>query len=177
MRKRKERAYTLVELLIVIATLTLIAAIATPSLTKTDDAPLERAATEVGSALRFAHSEAVRTGEPHGVYASQSSERIRIYRLPVSTPIYDVRDPLTKQLYDFDFSIDPTGINVSSVYLKFEGLSDSKNYIGFSAGAGTPKYNDSGTIRMLETGYIRLSYRGAEKTVYISPMTGRVTVQ
>ena len=30
---------------------------------------------------------------------------------------------------------------------------------------------------MLNTGYVRLSYDGAERTINISPMTGRVTVQ
>ena len=46
------------------------------------------------------------------------------------------------------------------------------------AGAtGVPKYNDSGTIRMLESGHIRLSHDGMTRTVAVSPLTARVTVQ
>lgn len=160
-----------------IVILGIVASVAIPSSPTADESKLDVAANEVASAIRFAHSEAIRTSEPHGVYASQSSERIRIYRLPALTPIYDVRDPLTKQLYDFDFSAAASGVSVSSVYFTFKGMWGSKNYIGFSADAGTPKYNDSGTIRMVENAYINLSYHGAQRTIAILPMTGRVTVQ
>ena len=177
MRVRREQGYTLTELIIVFTLLALVAAVAVPELSKNDESKLEVAAADVASAFRFAHSEAVRTGEPHGVYASSSNQRIRVYRLPVSTPIYDVYDPLTKQLLDFQFSNNTNEVKLDSVYLTFHGMWGWKSYIGFSGGSGTPKYNDSGTVRMLNTGYVRLSYDGAERTIRISPMTGRVTVQ
>lgn len=177
MSARCVQGYTLIELIVVITILALVAAVAVPGLSNNDESKLDVVATDVASAIRFAHSEAIRTGEPYGVYASQSNQRIRIYRLPVSTPIYDVYDPLTKQLYDFDFGSDPSGVEISIVYIKFDGMWVPRNYLGFSGGAGTPKYNDSGTIRMLETGRIVLGYHDAERTIEISPMTGRVTVQ
>jgi len=177
MKAQKGRGYSLVELLIAIAILTLIAAIATPAFTNNDEATLERAAIEVASAIRFAHSEAIRTGVPHGVYAKQSNQQIRIYRLPDGTPIYDIYDPLTKQLYELSFSTAGSGVTIDSVYFKFKGIFSARDYLGFSGGTGLPKYNDSGTIRMLQTAYVRLDHNGIQKTIDISPMTGRVTVQ
>lgn len=177
MKAQKERGYSLVELLIVVAILTLIAAIATPAFTNNNEATLEQAATEVASAIRFAHSEAMRTGVPHGVYAKQSIQQIRIYRLPAGTPIYDVYDPLTKQLYDLNFSTGGSGVTIDRVYFKFENFFSPRDYLGFSGGTGLPKYNDSGTIRMLQIAYVRLDHNGIQKRIDISPMTGRVTVQ
>lgn len=171
------RGYTLTEMVIVIAIMAIIAAVAVPELSKNDESKLDAAAAEVASAMRFAHSEAVRTGEPYGVYASHSDQRIRVYRLPVSTPIYDVYDPLTKQLMDFQFNNNTNEVELDSVVLTFHGMWGWKSYLGFEGGSGTPKYNDSGTTRMLNTGYVRLSYGDAKRTINISPMTGRVTVQ
>jgi len=177
MSARREQGYTLIELIVVIALLTLIAAVAVPELSKNDESMLEVAASDVAAAIRLAHSEAVRTGEPHGVHADHGAQRVRVYRLPELTPIYDVYDPLTKQLLDFQFSGDTNEVELDSVYLTFRGMWGSKNYIGFAGGSGTPKYNDSGTVRMLHTGYVRLSYRDANRTIRITPMNGRVTVQ
>ena len=175
MSVRRERGYTLIELIVVATILALVAAVAVPSLSTDDESTLDVAAANVAGAFRFAHSEAIRTGEPHGVHASHGDQRIRVYRLPVSTPIYDVYDPLTKQLLDFQFS--NNGIELDSVYFTFHGVWGWKSYLGFAGGSGTPKYNSSGNVRMLNTGYVRLSHDGAERTINISPMTGRVTVQ
>lgn len=174
----KQQGYTLLEMLIVAAIIVLIATLALPSLSTDDLDSLDAATSEVVGAVRFAHSEAIRTGVPHGVHADQAGQRIRIYRLDTSVnpvvAVYDVYDPLTKQLYDLSFNGD---VAISGVYFKFEGFIWAQSFLGFSGGTGLPKYNDSGTIRMLETAYVRLSQNGVERTINISPMTGRVTVQ
>ena len=171
---------TLVELLVVVVIMGVVAAVAIPSLSPDNHSELKLAAADVAAAVRFAHSEAIRTGEPHGVHAQQSNQRIRIYRLDTSVnPFalhYDIRDPLTKQLYDLKFGAATTDVTISSAILKFEGLFGSRDYLGFTGGTGLPKYNDAGTVRMLETGTIVLSHNGAQKSIRISPMTGRVTV-
>lgn len=181
MKAREQRGYSLTELIIVISILGVVAAIAIPGLSSDDTGKLELASAEVADAVRFAHSEAMRTGEPHGIHAQQSNQRIRAYRLDTSVnPFvinYDLYDPLTKQLYDLNFGTGTTDVTVSSVYFKFKGSFFPTSYLGFSGGTGLPKFNDSGTVRMLETAFIRLGHDGHTMTISISPMTGRVTVQ
>ena len=180
MRAKQYAGFSLVELLIVIALLGLIAAVATPNLFIDDEAALERAAARVASAFRYAHAEAVRTGQSHGVTASTFSQSVKVYRLDESVSpaavVYDVRDPVTKQIYDLTFGEDDTPA-LSAVYFKFEGFFFPQAFVGFSGTTGVPKYNDSGTIRMLENAYIRVSHDGVTRTINLSPMTARVTVQ
>ena len=173
----EQHGHTLLEVLIVVSLLAVIAAVAAPSFTNTDESKLDAAVIEVTSAIRFAQSEAVRTGVPRGVYAGQSDQQIRVYRLPAAIPIYDVYDPLNKNLYDLNFSAGGSDVAIDNVYFKFENFSFPRDYLGFSGGTGLPKYNDFGTVRMLETAYVRLDHNGAQRTIAISPMTGRVTVQ
>lgn len=173
----KNSGFSLIELLIVIGLLSLIAAIAVPVITENDVSMLDVAAAEVASAIRYAQSESIRTGEPHGINANQFGQRIRVYHLQGATPVYDVYDPLTKQLYDLKFGASMANVSIQDVYIKFEGTFSSTSYLGFSGATGIPKYNFSGTIRMLDTAYVRLSLDGELRTIDVSPMTGRVTVQ
>lgn len=181
MRGESEQGYTLIELLIVVGLMGLIAAVAVPALFTNDEGALDRAAEQVASAFRFAHAEAIRTGRPHGVVANQTSQFIKIYRLDdtVNPPVvhYDVYDPLTKQLYDLRFNSENLAPSISQIYFKFQGFFSPQSFLGFSGETGVPKYNDNGTIRMLENAYIRLSHDGVTRTITVSPLTARVTVQ
>ncbi|MDH3350627.1 MAG: prepilin-type N-terminal cleavage/methylation domain-containing protein [Gammaproteobacteria bacterium] len=181
MRARQIQGYTLIEMLIVIALLALIAAVATPAFDGDNDVVLDRAAADVAAAMRFAHAEAIRTGEPYGVNANQFGQSVKVYRLDDSViPAvihYDVRNPLTKQIYDLRFGGGGAEVGITSVYFKFDGFFFPQDLIGFSGATGVPKYNDSGTIRMLETGYVRLGLDGLTRTISVAPVTGRVTIQ
>lgn len=181
MRVQRVTGYTLIEILVVVGLLALIAAVAAPTFTANDAAILDRCATEVARALRFAHSEAIRTGKPYGVIASQAGQSIKVYRLneAVNPPVtvYDVYDPQTKQLYDLRFNAGLLDASITQVYFKFKGFLFPQTYLGFAGGTGVPKYNSSGTILMLETGYIRLGHNGLTATITIAPVTGRVTIQ
>jgi prepilin-type N-terminal cleavage/methylation domain-containing protein len=178
---RRSAGYSLAELLVVVSLLALIAAAAVPALTSDDELALDRAAREVADALRYARAEAIRRGTPYGVAANPYTDRIDIYRLDESvspaTPVYDVRHPLTKQLYRIDFGADAGAPDVAIVYFQFSGFAFPVTSIGFSANTGVPKYNDFGTIRLLENGYVTLSGDGLTRSIRVSPVTGRVTIQ
>ena len=178
---RRRCGYTLVEMLIVVSLIALIAALAIPALNDRSDIVLDRASSEVAAAFRFAQAEAVRTGIPYGVIGDLSAQRVRVYSLDesVNPPVivYNVYNSFTKQPYDLQFGIDNSDVYVSSIYFKFEGVFFGQSFIGFAAESGVPKYNDAGTIRMLENGYIRLGSDGQSRTISVAPVTGRVTIQ
>ena len=178
---RRPAGYSLVELLVVAGLLALIAAAAIPALTSSDDYELDRAALEVADGIRYAHAESIRRGIPYGVLANPSSDRIDLYWLDESgsspTPVYDVPNPQTKQLYSIDFSADAGGPDVATAFFKFEGLAFPQSFVGFSANTGTPKYRGISSVYLLETGYITLSLDGLTRTISVSPVTGRVTIQ
>ncbi len=159
----------------------IVALAAIPSFTSGNPARLDLAAEEVASALRFARSEAVRTGKPHGVIGSTAAQSLRVYWLDESgafpTPTYTVRHPLDKKLYDLQFASDPllAGVTLSAVTFTFEGMFGTSNYVGFNP-TGLPKYNDSGIPRMLASGEIRVSCAGDERVVRVQPETGRVSI-
>lgn len=181
MRSRRVTGYTLIEMLIVVSLLTLVAAIAVPAFDDNDEASLDRATSEVARAMRFAHAEAVRTGQPYGVVGNQAAQSLKVYRLDdtVNPPVvqYDVYDPQTKQLYDLRFGAGQLDAAITQIYFKFKGYFSPQTFLGFAGSSGTPKYAGFGTVYMLETGYIRLGLDGMTRTVSIAPMTGRVTVQ
>ncbi len=49
-----------------------------------DEIRLDLATSEVAGALRFARSEAIRTGRHHGARIESTQQRIRVYQLDVS---------------------------------------------------------------------------------------------
>ena len=178
---RRPAGYSLIELLVVAGLLAMIAAAAIPALTTDDEYELDSAAREVADAIRYAHAEAIRRGIPYGVSASVFSDKIELYWLDESgsspTPVYDVRHPQTKQLYSIDFGADANGPDVTAAYFKYQGLSFPQGFVGFSAITGVPKYAGFISIYVLETGYITLSRDGLTRTISVSPVTGRVTIQ
>lgn len=180
MRGRREDGYTLIEMLLVVGLLALIAALAAPGIARNDSTRLDATAASVATALRFAHAEAVRTGKKHGVIANLSTQVMDLYRLDqsVNPPVvvYDVYHPVTKQPYTLKFGMngEPT---LSTVEFKFVGYPTTLAFVGFSATTGVPSYADTGADRMLDYGNIRLSQNGATRTISVSPMTARVTVQ
>ena len=175
-----DRGFTLFELLLALAILGIMALAVIPSMQPYNEQRLDVAAREVAAAVRFARDETIRTGKSYGVNISAVNQRLRVYRLVISpspTPTYDVHNPFDKKLYDLQFTSDPalSGVQVSAVSLYYQGLAGPVDFVNFDAW-GTPKYNDSGTIRLLNNGEIKLSSGDAERFIRVDPMTGRVTV-
>lgn len=177
--------YTIIELVIVVAILGVIAAVAVPSLSSGSDAKLRLAATEVASAIRFARSEAIRTGEGHGLTISQETQTVTVEKYdlttsPIST-LYTLSQPIDKQPYDFNVNTRSTtqGVTISNSQdaFNFTGLGRGRSLI-FDA-YGTPKWivGSGPTTHLLEDGVVELSLGNRQVFVNVAPITGRVTVQ
>ena len=185
MREREERGYTLLELVIVVTILGIIAAVAVPRLSSGSDAKLRLAAEEVASAIRFARSEAIRTGEGHGLTISQATQKITVEKYdlttaPIST-LYTLTQPIDKQPYDFDINARSTtqGVTISNSQdvFNYTGLGRRRSLI-FDA-YGTPKWivGSGPTTYLLADGIVELSLGNKQRFVSVAPITGRVTVQ
>jgi type II secretion system protein H len=171
---------TLVELVVVIGIIALIAAVAYPSLSTGSSKKLDLAAAEIAAAMRFARSESIRTGEPHGFRYIGTETRIRIYRVDTSgspwTRVYDVYHPLTKQLHDYTISaqlLGPTGaVNRDSVY---RSTCDQPRSVYFDAN-GTPWCLVPETA-LLDHFTLAIELAAQTATVRVDGISGRVTVQ
>lgn len=171
--------FTLTEILIVVALLGIIAAVVVPGFSSNDKNIVNIASNEVVQAIRYARNESIRTNISYGVSFDIVNKHLRVYWLDTSgtpTAVYDIRHPVDKNLYQVNFESDTYPATLSSVYIKY-AVAPAQNSIGFAATTGTPQYNNAGTIRLLDTATIKVTYQSEERTVSITPMTGRVTVQ
>ena len=83
-----------------------MAAVVIPDSSPTSQQKLDLAANQIAQALRFAHSEALRTGEHYGVTISQVTQNITVQKWdmttdPVSTELVPYH-PVNKQSFVFD---------------------------------------------------------------------------
>ena len=174
--------FSLVELLLVVTIIGVAMAVAIPSFSPNDTHKLDLAAEEVAAALRFARSEAMRTGEPHGLRKNGAS-RFSVHQLNTAGafPIFAsvVLDPIHKKDYDVDVEQQPlsTGVKVTNTADPFDYPGLGKNSYVFFDGSGLPFYQDSSGYYLLDSGTIQLGYGVNDRTVSLARVTGRVTVQ
>jgi len=183
MEKKRWNGFTLLELLIVITILGIVALVAIPYLQSPDTKKLEVAANEVVMALRYARSQAIRTGKPHGVRFTAVGDRVVVFELDMTNPPIDsadeitLRQPHNKKLYDLSINTDtPTvGIGISVADFRFGGDPTPYEYVEFNA-KGTPIHIASdGTTTLMDQGEIRLNQGGRISIVQLAAITGRVT--
>ncbi|MDJ0939565.1 MAG: GspH/FimT family pseudopilin [Woeseiaceae bacterium] len=178
--RRGEAGYTLVELVIVAITLALIAAIAVPVAFPGNERDTDLVTEEFAAAIRFARSESIRTGQPHGFRLLFDQNRIRVFSADMSgspwTWIWDVYHPVTRQLYDYSFPTELAGpsdpVTQSIVY---RGTCNRNGVVYFDAN-GTPWCLDPETV-LLESFRIDVTTSVGQASVTLNGITGRVTIQ
>ena len=178
--RRLQRGYSLPELLAVVIILGIAAVVAIPAIPTSNPDRLELAAEEFAEAMRFARSEAIRTGEPRGFRENSIDRRIRVFRPDTSTSpwtlIYDVYHPVSKKFYDIDLDAHPFA-EVSSVSDNriYRGVCNTPSNVYFDDN-GVPRCSDPETV-LLDQYDVTFTLSGHSRTVTLHGITGRVTVQ
>ena len=172
--------YTLTELVIVVAILAIIAAIAAPAFDSESDKRLEVVAEEFAAAIRYARSESIRTGEPHGFRFLTNQYRIRVFSADTSgspwTWAWDEYHPVTKQLYDYRFPAELAGsaTPVTHSYV-YRGSCDRPGVVYFDAN-GSPWCLEPETI-LLDSYQLDIIGLAGQAVVRLDGVTGRVSVE
>ena len=177
---RCEQGYTLVELLIVIFILGVAASVAIPDISTTNPGKLKVAAEEFAQAMRFARSEAIRTGQPHGFSQQSPAQRIRVFRADTGTSPwtlrYDVYHPLSKHLYDIQLNSHPFALADSlNRVVSFKGICSDTDNIYFDS-YGIARCANPETI-LLQQFDVTFTLGKLTRIVTLHGITGRVTVQ
>jgi len=178
--RQRQRGYSLPELLAVVIILGIAASVAIPAISTVDPDGLDIAAEEIAQAMRYARSEAIRTGEPRGFRQNSSNRRIRVFRPDTSTSPwalnYDVYHPVSKKLYDIYLDAHPfaelNSVNDNRVY---RGVCNTPSNVYFD-NSGVPRCSDPETV-LLDQFDVTLTLGGHSRTVTLHGITGRVTVQ
>ena len=185
LRSAAHRGYTLLELIVVVSILAVLAAIALPTFNPSESEKLELAAMHVAEAIRYARTEALRTGEAHGLTISQVTQEITLNQYDLSTaPITAVATPIhpiDKQPYDFNVETMPSTsgvriVNTQDVF-SYTGLGRRRSLV-FDAN-GTPIWvvGSGPTTYLLSDGTVELRYGNQERRVRVAQLTGRVTIE
>jgi type II secretion system protein H len=178
--RQRERGYSLPELLAVVIILGVAAAVAIPDISTTNPNKLDLAAEELAQAMRYARSEAIRTGTPRGFRQQSTEKRIRVFTPDTSSSPwalnYDVYHPVSKKLYDIDLD--------SHAFARADSLSHNRVYRGTCNTPGSIYFDSSGIPRcvdpetvLLEQFDVTLTLGSHSRVVSLSAITGRVTVQ
>ena len=180
MRELRNKGFSLLELLLVMMLLGIVAVAAIPDLSSGTPERLELAAEEIAGAMRFARSEALRSGEPHGFHLQTTEARIRVMSADTSStpwaPDYDVGHPGVHDFYDIDLAHHPySGIDGLARNATFRDNCNNHDLVYFDA-SGMPWCGDSNGP-MLEQYDVTLSFGDQSRVVSLHGLTGRVTVQ
>jgi type II secretion system protein H len=180
MKAVRSQGYSLLELLLVLMVLGIVAVAAIPSLPSGDQKRLELAAGEIAAAMRFARSEALRTGKPRGFELQTTEGRIRVVSADSGsnpwTPRYDVEHPGMHDFYDIDLASRSYGvIDGMTRNAVFRGNCNNPDLIFFDT-SGMPSCGDSGEA-LVDLYDVTLSYDSQSRVVSLHGIIGRVTVQ
>lgn len=178
--------FTLFELVVVLLVLGAVAALAQLGGNPIQPAQLDAAARDLVQLLRFAQSEAVRSGDWRTVDCNQAGNLIRIYALnmvpkpPIEDTARPIMQPIDKQNYALEFSARPgtSSARIDSCTFVYSGTSAGASSVSFGPD-GAPVYvggRTSSDIKQLASGSVQLSAGSQRRIISIDSLTGRVSV-
>lgn len=180
-----QAGFSLLEISIVVLILGIMAIVVIPDSSPSSQHKLDLAANQVAQALRFARSEALRSGEHYGVTISQITQTITVVKWDLTTDPIGAEllpyHPVNKQGFVFDadtMSLAP-GASIINGNDIFNYITIGRRRSLIFDPQGVPLWvrgSDDSVYRLLD-GVIQLSDGRAQRYVAIAPLTGRVTVQ
>ena len=185
MKKIAKSGFTLVEMLIVIVILGIVAKVAIPMLSSNDPQKLSVAAEETANLLRFALSEANRTGGYVLVDGKTTSGQLALYysnasaQIPPSVGTAAVIDPLTKRamVLDITNSAFSQGVTLTPIFMFSMSNSATQLLIGPGT-ANLEVFNGSSVDKgpLYPNSQVLLSYGSQSIAVSINEITKLVTL-
>ena len=173
--------YTLYELILVLALAAVFTVVAFPDLRPSQDAKLDLAAAQVAEAIRFAHDEAIRTGDPIYVEIDQNTDRLLIAEADLSGATVvagtTLRHPIDMKRLDIIVSSAAVTAGVEFTNDPFDYPSGGRQSSVLFDGQGLPFRKAGGSNQLLTVGEIELALGDMQRTVFVAPFTGRVTIQ
>lgn len=180
-----QAGFSLLELSAVVLILGIMAVVVIPDSSPTSQQKLDLVANQIAQALRFARSEALRTGKHHGVTISQVTQTITVKKWdmttnPVSTELIPYH-PVNKQSFVFDadrMSLAP-GVSITngSDIFNYMTIGRRKSLIFDPQGVPVWVLGSDGSVYRLLDGIVQLSNGQNQRSIGVTPLTGRVTVQ
>ena len=181
---KRQQGVSLVEVIVVVALLGVVSVTVAPSLSTVNPHKLDLAASEIAGAIRFARSEAVRTGQPHGIAFELGGLAVKVFRAsapanpgdPVGVPAYDVYDPISKHPYSVNLN--------EHAFAEVDGVVKQTSFVGscvdqdllYFDSAGSAWCGDPGNA-LLDEATLDYVFDGQSRTVKLDGVTGRVIVQ
>jgi prepilin-type N-terminal cleavage/methylation domain-containing protein len=171
---RTRRAFTLIEIIVVVVILAIAALIAIPVFSGASEIQLKAAADKLGADIEYAKSMAVTTQKNHKVVFDTNLERyeIQVYNSLTSTWTL-IKDPVRNA--DFRVTYSSPGSRLSSVGIKIVTFGDLTLQFDYT---GTPREgaNYPGTA-LTAIGEVTLEAKGQECKVKVEPVTGYITIE
>jgi type II secretory pathway pseudopilin PulG len=176
----RQGAYTLLELIIIVALLAIIAAVAVPSVMPAQHHKLAAATAAVAEAIRFAREESRHTGAVHGVSIDPANNRVRVFRLDEApnpnVKLFDIYQPVSKQLYAVEIALPPyRGVTLNALGGQMQGTCNDPGNLAFDS-LGVVRCVEPLTTR-IRNASVELTIDGLTLSVDIDDYTGRVSVQ
>jgi prepilin-type N-terminal cleavage/methylation domain-containing protein len=176
--------FTLLEMLIAICILAILSAVAIPLLSGNDPQKLNVAAQETSNLLRFALSEAKRTGGYVLVDGKTVAGRLALYhsninaQMPPAIGTSAINDPLTKRAAVLDVGASPYSQGVA-LTPQFRAGGQARPQLLIGPGLGQMRgfdgaSNNFGALQVSSN--VQLAYGSASTTVSINSVTGMVGV-